>query len=95
MAKDIFWERVNSLIKKNKTTQKNAAAACGVNLRTFQNWMQRNLFPTIIDGYYLARFLKVSVEYLVTGREDISTKQAERARTFLRKADEKLGQIRG
>ena len=95
MARDIFWERVNNLIKKNKTTQKNAAVACGVSLRTFQNWTYRNLFPTIVDGYRLARFLKVSVEYLVTGREGVSTKQAERARIFLKKADEKLGLIRG
>ena len=95
MAKDIFWERVNNLIKKNKTTQKNAAMACGVNLRTFQNWMARNLFPTVIDGYNLARFLNVTVEYLVTGREGVVTRQAERARAFLKKADEKLGQIRG
>ena len=58
MVRDIFWVRVNNLIKKNKTTQKNAAAACGVRLRTFQNWMSRNLFPTVIDGYHLARFLK-------------------------------------
>jgi transcriptional regulator with XRE-family HTH domain len=93
MARDVFWERVITLIKEKKTTQKKAAAACGVNLRTFQNWIYKNLFPTVNEGYYLARFLGVSVEYLVTGREGESGRKAERARALLVKLDETLKTI--
>ena len=95
MTKNKFWERVNSLIRINNTTQVEAAAACGVNKRTFQNWIQRGLYPTIIDGYYLAGFLGVSVEFLVTGRETKTTKQVEMARSRLLKTYIDLKKVRG
>ena len=94
LTASIFWERVKFLIKQNRTTQKNAAAACTVSLRTFQNWMYKNLYPTIVDGYHLARFLGVSVDYLVTGHERKTQKQIDTARTLLKKADENLDRIR-
>ena len=95
MTEQKFWAIVKYRLKKNKQTQIEAAAVCGVSVRTFRNWMYRNLYPTIIDGYHLARFLGVSVEYLVTGKEKDSKIKIDSARTLLKEADNNLRRIRG
>ena len=89
-----FWGRVKSLIRKNNTTQIDAAAACHISPRTFQNWIRRDLYPTIIDGYHLANFLGVSVEYLVTGKDGKTKKQIEAACSVLLKTYIKLNKIK-
>ena len=94
MENNSFWDRVYALIKKNKVKQIDAAQACHVSLRTFQNWKYRKLYPTVIDGYLLARFLGVTVEYLVTGREGKQKKQIEKACSLLNKVDTMLSEIR-
>ena len=93
MTEKKFWTVVKSLLKKNKKTQIEAAGICGVSVRTFRNWMYRNLYPTIVDGYLLARFLGVSVEYLVTGKEKDTKNKIDAARSFLQKADRNLEKI--
>jgi len=89
-----FWSIVKYVLKKNKQTQIDAAAACGVSVRTFRNWMYRNLYPTIIDGYRLAHFLGVSVEYLVTGKEKDTKNKIDSARSLLKEVDNNLRKIR-
>ena len=85
-----FWERVNALMKKNNLKHKDAAAICHVNSKTFSNWKYKGLYPGIIDGYYLAKFLGVSVEYLVTGKETKPGKIIKEACSLLNKAEQKL-----
>ena len=50
------------------------AAACGIKLRTFQNWINRDLYPTVLDGFKLAHTLGVTVEYLIMGTDDFTSK---------------------
>ena len=94
MAERKFWEMVKIMLKENKMTQIQAAAACGVSVRTFRNWIYRNLYPTIVDGYQLARFLGVSVEYLVTGKEKETKIKIDSARILLQEAENNLRKIR-
>ena len=94
MTERKFWDIVKCRLKKNKQTQIAAAAACGVSVRTLRNWMYRGLYPTIIDGYLLARFLGVSVDYLVTGKEKDTKIKINSARSLLKEADSNLGKIR-
>ena len=93
MLEKIFWNRVKHLIKEKNATQRDAAAACKVSLRTFQNWIYRDLYPTIVDGYLLAHFLGVSVEYLITGKESKTKKKILAVQSQLKAAEEKLGKI--
>ena len=88
-----FWDIVKCRLKENKQTQLAAATACGVSARTFQYWIYKDLFPTIIDGYLLARFLGVSVEYLVTGKEKDTKNKINSARSLLKEADNNLEKI--
>ena len=94
MAKENMWVRVNRLLKQNKVSQSMAAEVCGVKLRTFQGWIHKDYYPTVLGGYALARFLGVTVEYMVTGRDADAKRQTETARTMLKEADEKLKSIR-
>jgi transcriptional regulator with XRE-family HTH domain len=93
MNTNVFWKQVNLLIKKNGTTQKAVAGACGLSPGTFKGWMAKDIYPTIIDGYYIARFLGVTVEYLVTGQEGTAKAHIEKARSLLMGADKELGKI--
>jgi len=93
LATEIFWKRVNSHIKENKTSQKELAASCAINLRTLQNWIRRSLFPDVENGYRIARFLGVTVEYLITGKNDETVEQIKTIRSQLKDMDEKLSKI--
>jgi hypothetical protein len=79
---------------EKRAAQSMAAAACEVKLKTFQSWIRKYYYPTILGGYNLASFLDVSVEYLVTGKEASTKDLIEKARTLLKEADEKLKAIR-
>jgi transcriptional regulator with XRE-family HTH domain len=86
-----FWARVRALLKEKGKSHKDLAAACGFQLHTFQGWMYKNLFPGVVDAYYIARSLDVSLEYLITGKIIKTKSEIEIVRSLLRRADEKLG----
>jgi len=94
MPGDNFWDRVNSILKRNRLTQSMAAAACGVKLKTFQSWIRKDYYPTVLGGHALAGFLGVTVEYLVTGKNCATKKQIEDVRLLLKEADQQLKFIR-
>ena len=93
MFEEVFWDRVKFMIKKNKTSQDALARACFRPVSTFKGWIKKNYFPTVIDGYLIAKFLGVSVEYLVTGKETATKKEVEDIRHLLHRAEEKLWKI--
>ena len=70
MFEEIFWEQVKCTAKKKKITQKDLADFCGIPVSTFKGWIHKNYFPTVIDGFIIATRLGVSVEYLITGKEN-------------------------
>ena len=89
-----FWDRVKYLLKKKKITQSMAAISCGVKLRTFQSWIQRDYYPSVLGGHSLARLLGVTVEFLVTGKDSEVKNQIENIRDLLKEADDKLKLIK-
>ena len=66
-----FWERVNFLIKTNNTTQSAVSQTLGFNSRRIQNLSGANRLPDIIEGYKIAKELGTTVEYLVTGDNEV------------------------
>jgi transcriptional regulator with XRE-family HTH domain len=96
MEIDVFWGRVKTLIKKKGVTQSEAAKACGIPPETFRGWMSKHIIPTVFSAYDIARYLGVSLEYLVQGRgTDRVSKTAEEVIVLLNKAEDKLNRIRG
>jgi transcriptional regulator with XRE-family HTH domain len=86
----VFWERIKRLIKKKNLNQPKLAEACGIPVRTLQGWIFRNVFPTVVDSYYIARALDVTVEYLVTGK----TRQEQKLEHRLKSVQTLLDQAR-
>ena len=65
----LFWERLNSLIKKSNTTQASVSVQCGMNPRRLQNLSAGNRLPDAFEAFHIAKTLKTTVEYLVTGEQ--------------------------
>ena len=90
-----FWNRVKALIKKKGLTQEETAKACRIKFSTFRNWMSVPVIPPVSDAYKLARYLGVSLEFLISGKgPDKISETNEEVITLLRKAEEKLMEIR-
>ena len=93
MKKNLFWDRVKMHLKACKKTQKMLASHINMPLRTLEFWIYKGLYPTIADGYVIAKFLGVSIEYLLTGKENISETKVNSIRKMLKQAEERLGKI--
>jgi transcriptional regulator with XRE-family HTH domain len=91
-AKD-FWDRIQLLIKKNKTTQEKIAKECGISYGTFRGWIWKGICPPLLDSYNIAQALGVTVEYLLMGKDNRDKKteaKIRKARSLLQMADKKL-----
>ena len=72
---ELFWERVNSLIKQHNTTQSAISVQCGMNPRRLQNLSGGNRLPDCFEAVLIAKALNTTVEYLVTGNSTGSDKE--------------------
>ena len=90
MTADAFWNRVRKLLKEKKSTQKTLAEYLDLSLRTLENWMSRGIYPILPEGYKIAMFLGVSIEFLVTGKKTVADTNIERIRFMLKQIDQKL-----
>jgi transcriptional regulator with XRE-family HTH domain len=91
-----FWDRVKFLMRKKGLTETDVARACGLSRNTFTGWIYKGIWPTVIDGCYIARVLGVSVEYLAGGRKrrrSTPASQIDNVRLLLQRAEQKLDKI--
>ena len=90
-----FWGRVRLRIKEKSVTQAEAAKVCGVPHSTLRNWMSKNMVPPLNYAHRLARYLGVSLEYLISGQGmDKVSLTNEKVLNLLKEAEEKLTEIR-
>ena len=66
---ELFFSRIEELLKEKKKTQKDMVVHIGVSAQSFTNWKARNSIPSADIAVKIAQFLNTSVEYLVTGEE--------------------------
>jgi transcriptional regulator with XRE-family HTH domain len=71
-----FWERVNQLIKTQKTTQEDLAKSLDIPFGTYRGWNAYKRLPDVSSGHKIAQALNTSVEYLVSGKEPENSKSA-------------------
>ena len=65
-----FYERIKDLVKKSNLTLKQFIEDAGVNYETYNSLKRYDNLPRADDCVKLAKHLGVSVEYLVTGKEN-------------------------
>ena len=66
---DAFWKRVKQCLKDKAVTQNTAAKAIGIPSETFRGWMSKGRIPPLSHAFKLSNFLGVSLEFLITGKE--------------------------
>ena len=93
MNEKTFWQRIKQLIKNTNTSQRVLTEFMGIPFRTLENWMYRSILPMIQDGYLIAQFFGVCIEYLITGRERKDQMKISAIRSLVRKTDKKLSKL--
>ena len=88
-----IWSRVKALIKAKGISQEAAAKSCGIPFNTLRGWMAKGYYPPLDDSMALARYLGVSLEYLVYGKEIDPSVQLEKIKAQLRTVEKQLGEI--
>ena len=68
-GKDIVF-RIDSVLKKRNLKRKAVADAVGISLQPFTSWANRGSIPGADIAYHIAEYLNVSVDWLLTGKED-------------------------
>jgi transcriptional regulator with XRE-family HTH domain len=65
---NLFWTRVQDLLKTHGITQVEFAGLVGIPYNTFRGWIYKNRQPDVISACVMASILGVEVEYLIRGR---------------------------
>lgn len=68
----LFWNNVKEELDYKDMSQKELSASTDISYNTLQSWITKDRLPDAQDAVKIARALNVSVEKLVTGKEDIS-----------------------
>lgn len=63
-SKNIFAERLEKLIKENNYTHENVASGIDVTRQAVGKWVKGDSVPDVLTAAKLAKFFKVSVDYL-------------------------------
>jgi len=65
-----FWQNVKEELDYNLITQKELASAIGISYNTLQSWITKDRLPDAEQALKIAKALKTSIEYLVTGKNE-------------------------
>jgi len=60
-----FWDRVKTLLKAQKITQKELAVLIDLKYSTLKFWLCYGYYPDVLTACDIARVLGVSVEHLL------------------------------
>lgn len=65
-----FWTNVKEELDYNMITQKDLARLVGISYNTLQSWITKDRLPDAEQALKIAKELKTSVEYLLTGKNE-------------------------
>ncbi len=68
-SKGVFCQRFNDLLHRNRLTQKEIAAVCGVSTSTVSTWSKGINMPRMDKLEQLAAFFDVPTSYFIETRE--------------------------
>lgn len=86
----IFWLRVKEMLEYQDITQKMLAERIGESYNTVQSWINRNRLPNAEQAVKIANTLNTSVEYLVTGKQNLKKINHTKTIKLLEEAIENL-----
>lgn len=62
--------RIDTLLKQRKESRKELADVIGKNHQVFVDWKNKNISPSAVDLYKMAKHLGVTYDYLLLGKKD-------------------------
>lgn len=65
-----FYDRIKSVLTEKKIPLVDLCKAIDTPYQNFINKRTRKTYPNVIDSYKIAQFLNVSLEYLLTGKDN-------------------------
>ncbi len=66
-----FWERFEVQRKSLSLTRSEICARTGISVGTMNSWLSRgNTYPSVLEAAKIAKALDLSIEWLLTGREE-------------------------
>jgi len=89
-----FWNRTKALIKNKKVTQEISAKTCGIPINTWRGWGSKNIVPGVEDCIKIARFLNVSLDFLILGKENNLPVKIEEIQDLLERAKNKINTLK-
>jgi transcriptional regulator with XRE-family HTH domain len=89
-----FWNRVKALIKGRNVTQEITAKECGINFNTWRGWGSKNIVPNVVDCIKIAKYLDVSLDFMLTGKERNSQAKIMYLKSLLEKTIAKLNTLK-
>ena len=81
-----FWQNVKDELEYQNLTQKDLAKAISESYNTLQTWIKNDRYPDARQAVNIAKILRTSVEFLVTGKDEKITADNDRAIELLEKA---------
>lgn len=66
---DVIVDRLDDVLKQKDWTMTDLARDMGIPSRTLTSWMRKTRVPKIDAIWFLADYLKISIDYLI-GREN-------------------------
>ena len=66
------------------------AAVCGIRYNTWRGWGSKNIVPGVEDCIRISRYLEVSLDYMLCGKENNSQAKIAEVQNLLEKANGKL-----
>ena len=88
-----FWNRVRNLLKSSGISQETLAKACKIPYATVKGWMSKNYWPPVNDVAVIARYLNVSIDYLVFGKETDTGQELKKIHALLRNIEKSFAEI--
>ena len=89
-----FWTRIKILLKQKNVTQETAAKSCLVSINTWRSWIYHGIIPPVSDCVKIAKYLNISLDYLITGKERNSKTIITDIELLMKKAGEKLKSLK-
>jgi len=75
-GKDIV-SRIDAVLKQKNLKRKAVAEAVGISLQPFTSWANRGSIPVADTAYYIAKYLNVSLDWLLTGEDNTQPPQMQ------------------
>ena len=73
MDAEFFWKMVKKEVERQHTSFEWLYRKTNISKGTFSSWKNRNTIPRADEALHIAEALNVSVEYLLTGADQLKT----------------------